>query len=61
MDLGLRGRNAVVLGETRGIGRAIVETLGGEGAGAGTANMECEGSTMEAQMILHTDLWSLSC
>jgi len=33
MDLGLRGRNAVVLGGTRGIGRAIVETLGGEGAG----------------------------
>ena len=48
MDLGLRGRNAVVLGGTRGIGRAIVETLGGESAGAGTANMECEGSTMEA-------------
>ena len=33
MDLGLRGRNAVVLGGTRGIGRAIAETLGGEGAG----------------------------
>ena len=33
MDLGLRGRNAVVLGGTRGIGRAIAETLAGEGAG----------------------------
>src|SRR3954454_5446420 len=33
MDLGLTGRNAVVLGGTRGIGRAIAETLAGEGAG----------------------------
>lgn len=33
MDLGLKGRNAVVLGGTRGIGRAIAGTLTGEGAG----------------------------
>jgi 3-oxoacyl-[acyl-carrier protein] reductase len=33
MELGLRGRNAVVLGGTRGIGRAIALTLAGEGAG----------------------------
>src|SRR3954453_2526058 len=33
MDLGLKGRNAVVLGGTRGIGRAIAATLAGEGAG----------------------------
>jgi 3-oxoacyl-[acyl-carrier protein] reductase len=32
MDLGLRGRNAVVLGGTRGIGRAIADTLTKEGA-----------------------------
>ena len=32
MDLGLKGRNAVVLGGTRGIGRAMAETLAGEGA-----------------------------
>lgn len=32
MDLGLKGRNAVVLGGTRGIGRAIAATLCGEGA-----------------------------
>src|SRR5947208_10540667 len=33
MDLGLKGRNAVVLGGTRGIGRAIAGTLAGEGSG----------------------------
>jgi 3-oxoacyl-[acyl-carrier protein] reductase len=32
MDLGLKARNAVVLGGTRGIGRAIAGTLAGEGA-----------------------------
>ena len=33
MDLGLKGRNAIVLGGTRGIGRAIAGTLAGEGSG----------------------------
>ena len=32
MDLGLKAKNAIVLGGTRGIGRAIAATLAGEGA-----------------------------
>ena len=32
MDLNLKGRNAVILGGTRGIGRAIADTLAKEGA-----------------------------
>ncbi|WP_439357470.1 SDR family NAD(P)-dependent oxidoreductase [Bradyrhizobium sp. DASA03007] len=32
MDLGLKSKNAIVLGGTRGIGRAIAATLAGEGA-----------------------------
>jgi 3-oxoacyl-[acyl-carrier protein] reductase len=35
MDLGLRGKKAIVTGATRGIGRAIVEMLASEGADIG--------------------------
>ncbi len=35
MDLGLRGKKAIVTGATRGIGRAIVDLLAAEGADVG--------------------------
>lgn len=35
MDFGLKGKKAIVLGGTRGIGRAIAETLAREGADVG--------------------------
>ncbi|PDT79328.1 SDR family oxidoreductase [Bradyrhizobium sp. C9] len=42
MDLGLKGRNAIVLGGTRGIGRAIAATLAGEGVGVAVCARNAE-------------------
>ncbi|WP_291864477.1 SDR family oxidoreductase [Bradyrhizobium sp.] len=48
MDLGLSGKTAVVLGGTRGIGRAIAGTLAGEGAAVAICarNMDQVASTV---------------
>jgi len=35
MDLGLRGKKAIVTGATKGIGRGVVELLVAEGASVG--------------------------
>ena len=43
MDLGLRGRKAIVTGASRGIGRAIAETLADEGCDLAICSRQAEG------------------
>ncbi|MGE0665730.1 MAG: SDR family NAD(P)-dependent oxidoreductase, partial [Sphingomonadales bacterium] len=35
MDLGLKGKNAIVTGSTKGIGRRVVDLLASEGVNVG--------------------------
>ncbi len=43
MDLGLHGLNAIVTGATRGIGRAIADTLADEGANVAICARHADG------------------
>lgn len=51
MDLGLRGKKAIVTGATKGIGRAIVELLAQEGADVGLCARAHEEVTATVQAL----------
>ena len=51
MDLGLEGRTALVMGGSRGIGRAIAEALAREGASVAIAARSKEGLELAAKTV----------
>lgn len=57
---GLRGRTAIVTGAARGIGYAIAETLGDEGAGVVVADVNADGAEDAADELSDAGVESLA-
>ena len=54
MDLGLRGRKAIITGGSRGIGRAIAETLADEGCDLAICSRGAEGVEDLEWLVRHS-------
>lgn len=59
MDLGLRGKNVVITGATRGIGRAIAEVLAAEGANLAFCARNAEQVAATASALQQTGVKAL--
>jgi len=51
MDLGLRGRRALITGGSRGIGFAVAEALAAEGAAVGLLARDADGLAVAAPRL----------